>query len=73
MRNYFCGWYFRCQSERQTLAVIPSVHRTEESTFCVIQLITDTQSFQVPFPYSGFQKQHSQICIAGNRFGTKLN
>lgn len=69
MRNYFCGWYFRCQSEQQALAVIPSVHRTEESTFCVIQLITETQSFQVPFPYSDFQKQDNQICIAGNRFG----
>lgn len=69
MRNYFCGWYFRCQSEQQTLAVIPSVHRTKESKFCTIQLITDTQSFQAPFPYSDFQKQHSQICIAGNRFG----
>ena len=69
MRNHFCGWYFRCQSEQQTLAVIPSVHRTKESKFCTIQLITDTQSFQAPFPYSDFQKQHSQICIAGNRFG----
>lgn len=50
MRNYFCGWYFRCQSDRQTLALIPSVHRTGKSSFCAIQLITDTQSFHVPFP-----------------------
>ena len=46
-----------------------SVRRTEGSTFCVMQLITDTQSFQVPFPYSDFQKQRGQICIAWNRFG----
>lgn len=71
MCNYFCGWYFRCQSDQQTLAVIPSVHRTKESKFCTIQLITDTQSFQVPFPYSDFQKQGNQICIAGNRFGNE--
>lgn len=69
MRNYFCGWYFRCQSDQQTLAVIPSVHRTKESKYCAIQLITDSQSFHVPFPYSDFQKQGNQICIAGNRFG----
>lgn len=68
MRNYFCGWYFRCQSDQQTLAVIPSVHRTEKSNFCAIQLITDTQSFHLPFPYSVFQKQDNQISIAGNRF-----
>ena len=72
MLNYFCGWYFRCQSDWQTLAVIPSVHRTKKSKFCAIQLITDTLSFHVPFPYSDFQKQDKQICIAGNRFGKKV-
>lgn len=69
MRSYFCGWYFRCQSDRQTLAVIPSIHKTRESKYCAIQLITDTQSFHVKFPYSVFQKQDKHICIAGNRFG----
>lgn len=69
MRNYFCGWYFRCQSDQQTLAVIPSVHQTKESKNCAIQLITQTQSFHVPFPDSDFQKQGNQINIAGNRFG----
>lgn len=69
MRNYFCGWYFRCLSDQQTLAVIPSVHRTKASKFCAIQLITDTQSFHVSFPYSNFQKSSGQIQIAGNRFG----
>lgn len=50
MRNYFCGWYYRCQSDQQTLAVIPSIHRTEDSDFCTIQLITDTGAFYVQFP-----------------------
>lgn len=36
MLNYFCGWYFRCQSDWQTLAVIPSVHRTKKSKFCAM-------------------------------------
>lgn len=69
MRNYFCGWYLRCQSDQQTLAVIPSVHRTKESTNCALQLITDTQSFHIPFPYSDFHKEGDQISIAGNKFG----
>lgn len=69
MGNYFCGWYFRCQSEQQTLAVIPSVHQTSKSKYCTIQLITDTQSFHVSFPYSDFHKKDDQIRIAGNRFG----
>ena len=57
MRSYFCGWYYRCQSEQQTLAVIPSVHRTRESKFCAIQMITDIQSFHIPYRYSDFYKK----------------
>ena len=49
MHNYFCGWYYRCQSEQQTLAVIPSVHRTRESKFCTIQMITDKEPRPVSF------------------------
>lgn len=37
MRNYFCGWYYKCQSPTQTLAVIQAVHGGS----CSIQLITD--------------------------------
>lgn len=69
MRNFFCGWYFRCQSENQTLAVIPSFHKTKEGNFCTIQLITDTEAFNVQFPYSDYHKDTNQITIADNRFG----
>ena len=68
MGNYFCGWYFRCQSEQQTLAVIPSVHQTKASRYCAIQLITDTQSYHIQLPYAAFQKQGNQIRVDGNRF-----
>lgn len=69
MHNYFCGWYYRCQSDTQTLAIIPSVHKTKEGDFCAIQLITDTVAFHVPFPYRDFRKDGSQIEIGLNRFG----
>ena len=52
--SYFCGWYFRCQSNKQTLAIIPSVHKTKDSAFCTIQVITDTHAFHVQFPYDDF-------------------
>lgn len=68
MRNNFRGWYFRCQSDSQTLAVIPSVHRTQQETFCTIQLITDTQSFHVKLPDSDFQMQAEQIWMTGSLF-----
>lgn len=68
MRSYFCGWYFRCQSASQTLAVIPAVHRTERAQSCSIQLITDTASWNVHYPASAFQKNGSAIEIGKNRF-----
>ena len=37
MRKTFCGWYFKCQSDTKTLAVIPAVHGDSQS----VQLITD--------------------------------
>ena len=52
--SYFCGWYFRCQSDKQILAIIPSVHKTKDSAFCTIQVITDTHAFHVQFPYDDF-------------------
>lgn len=69
MGEYFCGWYYRCQSDSQTLAVIPSVHKTRDRDFCAIQLITDTNAFHTQFPYSHFQKDGDEVRIGNNRFG----
>lgn len=69
MHNYFCGLYFRCQSETQTLALIPSIHRTSGSSYCSIQFITDTDAQYVSFPYSDYKKRDDEIEISGNRFG----
>ena len=65
----FCGWYFRCQSNKQTLAIIPSVHKTKDSAFCTIQVITDTHAFHVQFPYDDLGEDDDQIRISNNRFG----
>lgn len=76
MREYFCGWYYRCQSKNQTLAIIPSVHKTQDGAFCTVQLITDTHTFHAQFPYDAFQKRGQQIRLANNRFdaiGISLN
>lgn len=69
MGEYFCGWYYRCQSDSQTLAIIPSVHQTRERNFCTIQLITDTNAFHTQFPDDDFQKNGNEIRIGNNRFG----
>lgn len=69
MNDYFCGWYYKCQSEKDTLAVIPALHRTGGKTTCSIQLITEAASWSVPFPGSAFREDGGQVAIGGNRFG----
>lgn len=68
MRDYFCGWYFKCQSETQTLAVIPAFHRTGDEESCSIQLITPDVSRNVRFPITSFRRTASGVAVAGNRF-----
>ena len=69
MNDYFCGWYYKCQSEKDTLAVIPALHRTGGKTTCSIQLITEAASWSVPFPGSAFREDGGQVAIGENRFG----
>ena len=47
MNNYFCGWYFKCQSEKQTLALIPAVHISGNRRSCSVQLISNTENWNI--------------------------
>lgn len=49
MGNYFCGWYFKCQDERHTIAVIPACHGSGRERSCSLQLITDAGAWYVPY------------------------
>lgn len=68
MGRYFCGWYYRCQSDTQTLAVIPSIHKTRGHNFCMIQLISDENAFHAQFPYYRYHKRDSEIRIGSSHF-----
>ena len=48
MKNYFCGWYFKCQSDAQTLAVIPAVHTANGVRSGCVQIISDRDNWNVP-------------------------
>ena len=48
MHDSFCGWYFKCQSAEQTLAMIPAVHISGGEQTCSIQIIGDQGSWNVP-------------------------
>lgn len=49
-REYFCGWYFKCQSKEESVAVIPAVHTVGGRQTGSIQLITGEKSWNCPFP-----------------------
>lgn len=77
MREYFCGWYFKCQSSKQALAIIPAIHKSKNNKLCSIQLITNEGVFNACFPYDEFyyQKKPFKVDIENNYFsidGIKL-
>lgn len=70
-RGWFYGWYFKCQSDTQTLAVIPAVHRTQGKKTCSIQIITEECSWTVSLPAEAFRQKGKMISIGRNRFGER--
>lgn len=76
MKNYFCGWYFKCQSENHTVAVIPAFHIANGNKSSSIQIITDKGSFCCSFNYEEFKKNKSEVELSDctfNKHGLKLN
>lgn len=71
MFHYFYGWYLKCQSDTQTLALIPAVHSTGNKRTCSIQVITDEDAWTVTYTGDFFRRTKGNIIIGKNRFGKK--
>lgn len=71
MNHSFYGWYLKCQSETQTLGVIPAIHNTGNKRTCSIQVITDNDAWTVMFPADAFKRTKRNIVIGENWFGEK--
>lgn len=71
MGGFFYGWYLKCQSKTQTLAVIPAIHRTGRKCTCSVQIITDNEAWIISFPVAVFHYAEENIFIGKNRFGKK--
>ncbi len=71
MKDSFFGWYFKCQSDTQTLAVIPAVHQSGRKRTCSIQVITEEGSWTVAYPGKAFWRKKGAIYIGRNRFDEK--
>ncbi len=69
MEKFFYGWYFKCQSDTQTLALIPAIHRMGKKQTCSIQVITEDGAWTITFPAKAFSKTGVSIDIGDNHFG----
>lgn len=69
MHSFFYGWYLKCQSDSQTLAVIPAIHQTGNKRTCSIQIITDNSTWTVDFSGDMFHRTEKNIYIGENKFG----
>lgn len=63
MNNYFCGWYLKCQSQEETIALIPAFHRTAGETTCSLQVITNHGAWNLPIPVSKVQKEKGRFSL----------
>lgn len=68
--DYFYGWYFRCQGEKGSIAIIPAVHLSKEKCSCSIQVITQKGSIYKEFPEEQFRidRKKRKMQIGDNLF-----
>lgn len=62
--SFFEGWYFKHQCGKHTLAVIPGIHRDSYGRRAAfIQLITESRSHYVAYPYAAFRSQPDRLAV----------
>lgn len=64
MSGYFCGWYYKCQSDRASLALIPALHTCGANTSASLQIITDQGHWNLPMPWPGGTVQRTSPYMA---------
>lgn len=71
MEGYFYGYYYKFQSETQTLALIAAVHGTGENRTCSLQVITEDGAWVAEFPGDQYYQKGSLIKLGSNHFSRK--
>ena len=71
MSGYFYGYYYKCQSETQTIALIAALHGEGNNVTCSLQVITDEGAWAVEFPREAYFQKGSLIKIGKNRFSRR--
>lgn len=62
MNNDFCGWYFKCQTDAHTVAVIPAMHVSGGVRSGSIQIITDEGYWSATLPGPQVKMRSDRPC-----------
>ncbi len=68
-KNGFFGWYFKCQSETDTIVFIASVTTGVEKATANLQIAGRDGTWNVEFPVESFTLKGGNIFIENNHFG----
>ncbi|MBR4734007.1 MAG: hypothetical protein IK081_14705 [Lachnospiraceae bacterium] len=71
MKGYFYGYYYKIQSETQTIAMIAATHGDGKNRTCSLQVITESGAWAAEFPKEAYFQKGSLIKIGKNRFSRK--
>ncbi|MCR5847570.1 MAG: hypothetical protein K6G75_05565 [Lachnospiraceae bacterium] len=69
MKDYFYGWYLKCQSKNDTVAFIPAMHKNGGRESSSLQIITDDDAYNINLSAKCFRKDCRNIFLGKNRFG----
>jgi len=69
-KEYFCGWYFKCQSEEESIALIPAVHISQGKQTGSIQFISGKENWNFDLPGERVQirKDRPYAALGANTF-----
>lgn len=66
-KSYFEGWYFKLQTEYETIAFIPGININKKGEkFAFIQILTDSDSYYVPYHHTEFLAKEQELYIRIN-------
>lgn len=62
-KNYFEGWYFKCNNEKQGISFIPGINIDEKEKKTFIQVITNEVSYFINYNINDFKFEHKPFKI----------
>lgn len=75
MKSLFKGYYFKCCMGNKTIAFIPALHqsgyRKGKQSSASLQIITDSQTYFIPYNAISFDKNGLKIKIGNSYFSEK--